>query len=130
MKAHLYPSEVVRNQQVGDWFFVGDELHATSVPLPDPRYEFLIQFHELVESMLCEYKGITDEEVTAFDELFEVERNAGLHGPDVENGDDTRAPYFEQHQMATIMERLMALQIDVDWKEYEKAIHDVFHKEK
>lgn len=127
----LSSSQLVRNEQAGDWSFVNTNegyscLLATSVPLKDPRHRFLIQFHEMIEAVLCDYRGITDEDVTKFDEKFECERAAGLHSQTEEDGDDPRAPYRKEHFAATTMERMMAAELGVDWKEYEQAIGDYF----
>lgn len=131
-KIQLFSSPLIRNEQAGDWQFVNTVegsscLLAKSAPLKDPRYQFLIQFHEMIEAILCEDRDISDEEVTAFDEKFEAERAQGLHSSTDEDGDDPRAPYHKEHFTATTMERMMAAELGVDWKEYEQAIADYFH---
>lgn len=127
----MHTSEDVRNEQAGDWRFtnpfLGNYLYATSVPLKDSRHRFLIQFHEMVEAVLCAHRGISDYQVTEFDEMFEKERAQGLHSPTAEDGDDARAPYRKEHFTATTMERMMAAELGVDWAEYEKAIADYFN---
>lgn len=120
-------SKDVRCAQAGDWKFTPEGgLIVTAVPLADPRHSLLIQFHEFVEAATCQHRGITDEEVTAFDTMFEEERSKGLHSETEEDGDDPRAPYFREHQLATILERVMAANLDVGWKEYEQAISAYF----
>lgn len=116
-----------RNAQCGDWcLFEGGNptITVASIKMSDWRYEFLIQLHELVEAVLCKHKGISDEAVTAFDTKFEDERKAGLHSQEAEDGDDPRAPYHDQHLVATLIERLVAQDLDVDWAAYEKEIHE------
>jgi hypothetical protein len=119
-----------RNEQAGDWKFDNDEspkeLTVTSVDLGDWRYNFLVQFHETIESLICFHRGITDEAVSAFDEQFEKERAEGQHGETDEDGDDPRAPYRKEHFTATNIERMMAAELGVDWKLYEDAIEKYF----
>ena len=39
-----------------------------------------------------------------------------------EPGDDPTAPYFEGHQLATRIEKILAKGINADWSAYEAAI--------
>lgn len=117
------PQSEVRNAQCGDWTYTDSEIAVKSVQLSDWRYELLIQVHELVEAALCKQAGITDEQVTAFDALFEQERAHGLHLITDEDGDDPRAPYRHQHRTATIIEMILADTLDVDWRKYEEELY-------
>ena len=117
------PTEQIRNNQCGDWSYSDTEIAVKSLAMSDWRYELLIQLHELVEATLCKHRGITDQKVTEFDEQFEKERSEGLHSETDEDGDDPRAPYRKEHFFATNIERLMAAELDVDWKDYEKEIY-------
>ncbi len=117
------PHAAQRYETVGDWFF--DDAGNLKIRVSDvgnPRYEFLVAYHELTEAMLCKERGISEEEVTEFDKQFERERAEGKHGDGDEPGDDPRAPYCHEHFIATRMERFMCNQLDVDWGAYEKAI--------
>jgi hypothetical protein len=77
--------------------------------------ESLIAVHELIETLLCMSKGITQESVDAFDLAFERDRPKG----DVsEPGDDPMAPYYNEHQFASIIERLLARELGMDWNDY------------
>lgn len=116
------PMSEIRCQQVGDWTYGDDVIDVKSAKLSDWRHELLVQVHELVEAALCKHRGITDEEVTAFDELFERERAAGQHTPEQENGDDVRTVYHREHMMATLVERLLAMELGVVWDKYEAEI--------
>lgn len=113
----------LRNEQCGDWQYGEDFITASSREMSDWRYEFLVQLHELVEAALCKSDGITDEQVTAFDALFETERANGQHSETDEDGDDERAPYRRQHRMATIVEMIVADALEVDWKKYSDEIY-------
>jgi len=93
--------------------------------MSDPRYEILVAIHELVEKVLCDHKGITEQQVDEFDKKFEDEYISSCY-PDlpeyVEPGNDSKAPYHRQHKIADIVERIVANELDVNWDEYGKEI--------
>lgn len=112
--------EQQRYPTVGDWFFDEEgNLTIRVSKLSDWRREALIAVHELVEVLLCKHDGVTQESVDIFDKQFEATR-----APDNfdEPGDDPSSPYFKQHCTATGVERLLAAQLGVNWKEYEKEL--------
>lgn len=110
----LYPT-------AGDWRFDsnGDLLIRVS-QLSDWRREALIAVHELVEVLICKHKGVTTEEVDKFDMAFEKNR---AEDNDDEPGDDPKAPYVHQHCIATGVERILAAELGVSWKEYEDELN-------
>lgn len=112
-----------RYPTVGDWFFEpnGDLMIRVS-RLSDWRREMLIAVHELVEVLICKHQGISQEQVDAFDKDFEAHRH-----PDNEDepGDDPTAPYVKEHCIATGVERLLAAELDVSWKDYENELNDL-----
>lgn len=83
------------------------------------KYALLVAIHELVEVLLCEERGITCELVDAFDKKFEEYRHPD---DDSEPGDDPQAPYRREHLFATGIEKLMAAEMNVNWKVYDEAI--------
>ena len=93
--------------------------------MENEKFEHLVSIHELVESILCHHRGIKNEDIDQFDIQFEKDRKAGLHSEVSEPGDDTRSPYHDEHQVATTIERLLAVAIGVDWKEYERAVSEL-----
>ncbi len=42
-----------------------------------------------------------------------------------EPGDDPDAPYFKEHQFASIIERQMAYELGVDWQAYNKRLDEL-----
>lgn len=90
--------------------------------LGDPRMEFLVALHEMVEAELCRQAGITDEEIDAFDFAFAEERAAG---DACEPGDDPLAPYHVQHMYATEVEKRTCAQMGMGWSQYNQRIADV-----
>lgn len=110
-----------RYDTVGDWWIDADgtwQLRVSELPtkhaLFPEKFAFLVAFHELIEMALCTAAGITPQAVDHFDLDY-----AGEHD---EPGDDDEAPYHQQHQIATGLERTMAALLGVDWSEYERAI--------
>lgn len=113
---HRYPT-------CGDWWFDADgTLQIRVSDIGNPDYEALIVLHEFVEVLLCKKRGITTEQVDAFDKAFEASR---AEGNDDEPGDDPKAPYKKEHFFATNIEALMSAELGVDWKTYEDAINQL-----
>ena len=113
------PHRAHRYKTVGDWFKDADGFDMIEVSaMSDPRYELLVAFHEFIESELCKQRGISEARVTAFDKKFEKERAKFLHSADAEPGNDPRAPYRKEHFTAETMERLLAVELGVDWAKY------------
>ena len=111
------PQEQQRYDTAGD-YFTDEPLHVTIrvSDLKNPRYEFLIALHEMVEMFLCHNRGIGEDMVDKFDFAF---KGAG------EPGDDPNSPYFREHQFATVIERMMAHELGVDWQSYNKRLEEV-----
>ena len=85
--------------------------------LPDWRYEALITVHELVEMLLTKHRGIGWEKITAFD-------LASGH-PDPGSLED--APYHKEHMFAEKIEKMLAKELGVKWKDYNEALDALEH---
>jgi len=112
-----------RYPTVGDWLWHGQTLTIFVSEMCNWRTESLIAIHELVEALLCKDQDVTQKEVDAFDMEYESARR-----PDdwvSEPGDDPTAPYHEQHKFATVIERLLCMELGVKWHEYEKLIQEL-----
>lgn len=95
------------------------DLTITVSKMENRDFEFLVAIHELVEAYLCQKRGITDGEITAFDVAFEDAREPGdLSEP----GDSRDAPYQNEHNLATAVERMMCAALGVSWQDYEQAV--------
>lgn len=106
-------------ETVGDYFSDGDDMHIKVSEMGNRDFEFLVAIHELVEAYLCQKRGITDEEITTFDIEFEAKRKPGdLSEP----GDSRDAPYQNEHNLATAVERMMCAALGVSWQDYEQAV--------
>lgn len=114
--SHRYPT-------CGDWWYdEGDLEIRVSEELPEKSQQ-LVVLHELAEVFMCAAAGVTQEQVDRFDMTYEENRK---EGDDSEPGDHTDAPYFEQHQIATFLERLAAYQMGVSWVDHEASIVKLF----
>jgi len=117
---HTTAHENQRYPTLGDWFEQEGTLQIRASRVNNHDYEALIFLHELVESLLCRKRGISEADVDAFDTQFEDTRPAG---DESSPGDSTKAPYYKEHQFATCVERLMAHELGVDWNDYERDLN-------
>lgn len=114
------PHEQQPYETVGMWTFDADgNLHVT-VSHTTNDFDFLVGIHEAIEAWLCHKRGITGEDVTAFDVAFEAKRPAGNTR---EPGDDPAAPYRREHRFASSVERRVAIELHIDWLDYERRIN-------
>lgn len=105
---------------VGNWANMPDgSLQIDVSDMGNDDYAFLVAIHELVEVWLCNKRGITDEAVSSFD--IEYEKNRP-EGDESEPGDHPDAPYRKEHFFATNIERMIALELGVDWKLYSDKV--------
>lgn len=122
IKIEVIPHNQHRYSTVGDWYWEGEDLVIKVSKLSDWRREALIAVHELVEVLLCKHDDVSQQSVDKFDKDFEAHRH-----PDNEDepGDEPNAPYVRQHCIATGIERLLAANLGVNWKEYEKELNEL-----
>src|ERR1700679_1108234 len=137
-----HPSQ--RYDTCGDWTVSPNgNWHIQVSQLHNWRREVLIAIHELVEMTLCRDKGITAKAVDDFDLWYDkaLQHLAKCTAGDVceecnhgtlksmtsaeEPGDCPDAPYYIQHQIATVVERLLAAQMGVDWLAYEDQVNNL-----
>lgn len=116
------PHSDQRYPTVGDWWFEGDTIQIRVSELSNWKFEMLIAVHELVEVLLCKHSKIKQADVDDFDKKFEAARQPEN---DDEPGDDVDAPYRTQHCIATGIERILAAEFGVVWKEYEEELNSL-----
>jgi hypothetical protein len=85
----------------------------------DRRYEFLVALHELIEALVCEWRGVSFAAITRFDIEYERKRRKD---EGAEPGASPRAPYRREHRFAERIERLVARELGVDWTKYGRAV--------
>lgn len=110
------PQAEQRYDTCGDWVFEDDRLVILVSEMPDERHQQLVAVHELVECLVCNVDGVTQEMVDAFD----MGPGADLDEP----GMALDAPYRSQHMVATEIETRLAEAMHVDWSEYDDAVGD------
>lgn len=81
-------------------------------------YENAIFIHEFFEANVCKSKGISNDDITAFDNEFEKDPKHILDEP----GDEPDAPYRDEHNLATAVERMFIGACSLSWKEYDEAV--------
>lgn len=114
------PHSEQRYDTVGDWWFEGEGLEIRVSDMGNPEYEYLVGRHEADEAILCKKRGINEQDITEFDKIFESHR---LEGNTDEPGDHKDAPYRKEHFFATTAERALALELGIDWQDYENLIN-------
>lgn len=121
------PHKEQRYETSGDWLFdKNGDLFIFVSETGDWRHEILIGIHEAMEAALCKHRGISEEDVSAYDIDFERSRKNLPHTlGNQEPGDQDDAPYQKEHFFATNIERLFAAELDVNWKEYDTEVDNL-----
>lgn len=121
---HIIPHDHQRYDTCGDWQFDEEgSLHVHVSDMESFTSEAAVAIHEIVEALLCRRNGVKEEAVTRFDLQYEQERAVGKHGLTEEPGDDLRAPYREEHQMATFVERCVIAAFGVRWNDHDERVN-------
>lgn len=119
------PHKEQRYPTVGDYFEEENEpLQFRISELDNADYEFLVLIHEMIEHHLIHKRGITIEDIDTYDKRFEMLRETfpniiGYQEP----GNMSSAPYHAEHVFATLIEKIIAKELDVDWEEYDRVVN-------
>lgn len=126
LEVEVIPHEDQRYRTAGDWQ-IGEDgaIHIKVSDTGNIVDALLIGMHEAVEAILCREHGIEERDVDEFDRQFGEWHDISCEEP----GEDPRAPYFKEHAIADVVERLLALQMGVPWAEYSNRVDGLF-KEK
>lgn len=109
-----------RYDTCGDYWIDPDGTYQVRISnMPDWRFGALVLIHELFEMFWCIVNKIPFKAIDDFDMAYELHRKKG---DDSEPGDDSAAPYYTGHQLATGIERVAAAALGVRWEEYGDAI--------
>ena len=106
------PFEELRYQTYGDYYDQNGKTKIDVAEQSNPLHEYLIAIHELVEYVLVKARKISIDEIEEFDQSTPVE----------EPGDDPNAPYYHEHQVASIVERIVCNELGIKWHQYEEEI--------
>lgn len=116
IKIKTIPDSEQRYNTVGDYEETpSHSLNVTVSAMSDWRFEMLTAAHEIIEGALCKQRGITNEQIDAFDLGYEAKR---AEGDASEPGDSQDAPYYKEHQFANKIEKMLADELGADWERY------------
>jgi len=110
------PHNEQRYNTCGDYWIEKGIILVRVSDLKNEDYAFLIAIHEQIEAYLTFKRGIKEPDIMKFDIEFKGEG---------EPGDSKDAPYRKEHFFATTIERLLAAEIGVDWKDYSDAVDNI-----
>jgi hypothetical protein len=114
------PIEKMRYPTLGDYRIYQNSIHIDVADTGNPDYDFLIALHELVECYLTIKRGIPEPTISAFDIEFEKNERDG------EPGDAPDSPYYAEHQVAGIVERILCGELGIRWCDYDTACEGMF----
>jgi hypothetical protein len=106
------PHNKQRYDTLGDYQEKDGSIIFTITDTGDWKKNSLLAIHEIFEKILNKHMGITDKQVDEWDFNFKGD----------EPGDDPNCIYYSQHKFATMIEMLMAKQLEVNWKKYEDIL--------
>ena len=118
------PHKSHRYSTCGDYFMdaEGTLQIRVSEEMPETS-QGLVILHELAEMLMCRANGVSIKSIDDFDMNFEANRKPGdLSEP----GDQPDAPYRDQHNIASGIERIVCAQMGVGFLEHEKAVDALF----
>jgi|SRR5215831_2057668 len=110
------PAIDMRYATLGDYFTELGTIHFRVSSFGNADYEFLVFLHEVVEKQLARKMGISEQAIDAWDLSHEDAEEPG-ELPD--------CPYREAHMRAEAIERVVAVDLGVDWDDYCKACKEV-----
>lgn len=121
----VIPIHEMRYKTVGDYWWNEDKtiLAIRVADSGNTIYNESVALHELVEALLCEHRGISEESISSFDIEFE-KLNTGR-----EAGFEPDAPYTKEHYFATAIEMLYGQQLNISLNDYDDcitALHESF----
>lgn len=125
MEIHIktIPHNRQRYETVGDYYF--DKKGVLQIRISDMNcqiYEQMVALHELSEVMMVLHKGIKMSDIDKFDKAFEAKRKEGNTD---EPGDDPKAPYRNEHLIATAIEKTICGFLNISWKHYDDTVNSL-----
>ena len=125
MEIHIktIPHSRQRYETVGDYWL--DRKGVLQIRVSNMKSEIseqLVAIHELVEFVMCKWRELDIKEIDKFDKEFEAKRKKGNTD---EPGFDPKAPYRNEHAMATAVELMICSKLGIPWKEYEAKVNSL-----
>lgn len=108
------PHKDQRYDTCGDYWRDPDgALQVRISDMGNTQYEMLVAIHEVIEWTLCNARGITNEEIDAFDLAYKG---------DGEPGDEPDAPYQNEHLIATGVEKMLCAALGLKWSAHDATV--------
>ncbi len=125
MEIHIktIPHSDQRYPTCGDYWY--DDLGVLQVRVSDmgnKMYETMVAVHEVIEEALASHRGLTEPEIMAFDQYYEMRRAQGLVPEDSEPGFDNNAPYLREHTLSSAVEMMMCAHAGLSWNDYDRTV--------
>jgi hypothetical protein len=115
-----------RYETLGD-YYIKDGIRTFAITKTgNDLYDDLIFIHEFIEEVLTRNKGITEEQILAFDLQFEEKIKNGEVGEDEEPGEQIDSPYRQEHVIAELIERLIINHLNIDFNTYNNKLLKLF----
>jgi hypothetical protein len=126
------PIERMRMRDVGDYYQVIVPPGAEEEPLKiivarmdNPDYEFLVALHEFIESYLLKRRGVDLKEIDEWEAKFLKEKDERKRPKNAIAGEQKDCPYYQEHKIATEIEKRMAKFLKVNWEKYDKYLDEL-----
>lgn len=133
----IIPHADQRYRTSGDyWWEKHGTLQIRVSDMGNHEAEQLVAIHEYCEAVLCQARGITDDQISGFDKEYEAARDDPkcfdaeqqhffFRGTwcdmEAEPGDHPEAPYQREHCLATSVERMLCAELGLTWEAYSCA---------
>ena len=91
-------------------------------------YDFLTLVHELIELYLTDRKGIKEPDKMKFDVWFKKQKHKNLFKKYPEPGVHPGAPYRKEHMFALKIEKMLARELKVGWRDYNNRLTQIGKK--
>lgn len=115
------PHKEQRYETTGDYWLEDNTLHIKVSEAGDWKNCMLVAIHELVEASLCMSDRVNFKSIDDFD----------IAHPELEDpGLDSRAPYHQQHMIATGIEILLCELLRVNWNDHNAVLEQLYEQEK
>lgn len=105
-------------ETTGNWLWDSEgnlEIYISKVG--DWRSEMAVAVHEIIEALICNDRGISEESVSSFD----------ISNPELEDpGLSSDAPYHAEHMFATSVEMLLVAELGVDWNVHNEKLESLY----
>ena len=125
LKVEVIDHRDQRYETCGDWQIDLDGTICVKVSdTGDRRSNLLVGIHETVEAMLCREHGVLEMDVDSFDINFDLSHKLDEEEP----GEDPKAPYFKEHAIADVVERLLATQIGLPWRKHSDRVDSLYEQ--